>query len=124
MTLGTQETIPTETLQIPKISQTGYIPNASQNELDEAQVASSTVTLDLNREEREGLMWPNFHNGVASALRIAQSSFKRPEKSTSGIKSSTHTNSMNQARNWIMYHKPQEPRNEHGGFLLGIGLLG
>ena len=23
-----------------------------------------------------------------------------------------------------MYHKPQEPRNEHGGFLLGIGLLG
>lgn len=23
-----------------------------------------------------------------------------------------------------MYHKPQEPKNEHGGFLLGIGLLG
>ena len=106
LTLGTQETIPTETLQIPKISQTGYIPNASQNELDEAQVASSTVTLDLNREEREALMWPNFHNGVASALRIAQSSFKRPEKSSSGIKSSNQTNSMNQARNWIMYHKP------------------
>ena len=35
LTLGTQETIPTETLQIPKISQTGYIPNASQNELEE-----------------------------------------------------------------------------------------
>jgi anaphase-promoting complex subunit 1 len=23
-----------------------------------------------------------------------------------------------------MYHKPSEPKNEHGGFLLGIGLLG
>jgi anaphase-promoting complex subunit 1 len=23
-----------------------------------------------------------------------------------------------------MFHKPQEPKNEHGGFLLGIGLLG
>jgi anaphase-promoting complex subunit 1 len=23
-----------------------------------------------------------------------------------------------------MYHKPQEPSNEHGGFLLAVGLLG
>ena len=53
MTLGTQETIPTETLEIPKICQTGQITNASQNELDEAAVASSTINLELKREERE-----------------------------------------------------------------------
>lgn len=77
LTLGTQETIPTETLEIPKINQTGQIANLSQNELDEAHVGSSVINMELSREEREQLQWPSFHNGAASALRIAQSCFKR-----------------------------------------------
>lgn len=62
------------------------------------------------------VQWPEFHNGVAAALRIAQSFNKNRGKSD--IHQASHT------RNWIMYHKPLEPKHEHGGFLLAIGLLG
>lgn len=56
------------------------------------------------------MQWPDFHNGVAAALRIQRESFGlNPAKSS---------------RNWIMYHRPVVPKNEHGGFLLGLGLLG
>lgn len=72
--------------------------------------------MTLDRPEAEVIQWPSFHNGVAAALKIAQSSF-------SNLSSGSQAN-MTQTRNWIMYHKPQEPSNEHGGFLLAIGLLG
>lgn len=69
--MGTQETIPTETLEIPKISQTGLIANATQTDLDEAQVGSTTISVELSSDERKLLQWPSFHNGAATALKIA-----------------------------------------------------
>ena len=109
LTLGTQETIPTETLEIPKISQTGQIANMSQNELDEAHVGSAVINMEITREEREQLQWPGFHNGAASALRIAQSCFKRGsagKTAAHGLPVPQSASGLNQTRNWIMYHKP------------------
>ncbi|CDW78298.1 UNKNOWN [Stylonychia lemnae] len=106
LTFGTMQTIPTEVLHIPKINPTGYAP------MNESYMQ---VEFKDDAQSKEMLQWPEFHNGVASALRIAQS-FRR-DRDNSGV-TQQHT------RNWIMYHKPQEPKYEHGGFLLAIGLLG
>lgn len=53
-------------------------------------------------------IWPNFHNGVAAALRL-----ERP----SGVKSDT---------SWIAFHRRPDSRltDEYAGFLFGLGLLG
>jgi hypothetical protein len=69
---------------------------------------------------KDMLQWPEFHNGVAATLKIASCLRSKREgiRGTSGNKSSFTT------RNWIMYHKPNEPRYDHGGYLLAIGLLG
>lgn len=70
------------------------------------------------------MSWPDFHNGVASVLRIA-TSFKRNLPDGKG--NPGHMSDLNnqQMRNWIMFHKPPlEPKCEHGGFLLAAGLLG
>ena len=68
------------------------------------------LVLDLKEEakEKELISWPEFHNGVAAGLRLAK------ESSVKG----------GNTRNWIMYQKPRNPKFEHGGFLLAIGLLG
>lgn len=64
---------------------------------------------------KEMIQWPEFHNGVSAALKIAQSL----KKGLKERKKDSHS-----TKNWIMYHKPGEPKFEHGGFLLAIGLLG
>lgn len=52
------------------------------------------------------LDWPEFHNGVASALQIASGPH--------------HIDS-----NWVFSHyQPEEPSARHAGFLFGIGLMG
>lgn len=115
--MGTQETLPTETLMIPKISQQGLVINPNeQAEMQHGQTIS--VSLD-SREQREIMQWPSFHNGVATALKISSLGFKRNKG-----KDLANSSSLNHARDWIMFHKPLEPKNDHGGFLLGIGLLG
>ena len=53
----------------------------------------------------ESTEWPNFHNGVASALSISPNS--------TGVDSS-----------WIVFNKPAVLDASHGGFLLGLGLSG
>lgn len=86
---------------------------STQNQLDESELQPQPMTLNFDitsKEAKDLVQWAEFHNGVASALMIARSSFN-----SSPIKN---------ARNWIMYHRPQTPKNEHGGFLLGLGLLG
>ena len=56
------------------------------------------------------MQWCEFHNGVSAALKISSQSFSQgPNKNS---------------RNWIMQYRPILPKNEHGGFLLGLGLMG
>lgn len=68
------------------------------------------LTLDLKDEKYTNIKnWPSFNNGVSTALKLSKS-FK--------FVSSSHL------RTWILYQRPTAPSFEHGGFLLGIGLLG
>lgn len=60
---GTVQTLPTETLKVPKINHTGYAP-----------LTESYMQVEFKDDaSKEILQWPEFHNGVASALKIALS---------------------------------------------------
>lgn len=102
---SSHQTFITEVLKIGKTCFSGVLPNEVK------------VGLDLKDEGgREGgemksnlTLWPDFHNGVSSALRISKE----------GIGMSG-----NHLRTWIFYQRPESPKYEHAGFLLGLGLLG
>jgi len=64
MGLGTTQTITTETLKIPKIVTSGVIPQIEG-------YISLEFKEDAPVKEKDLLLWPEFHNGVAAALRIA-----------------------------------------------------
>lgn len=112
LTLGTEESLPTQKLKIPEICNEGFLDvSAIPQQMDEESQAQQQKTLKFeltSKEAKDMLQWAEFHNGVSAALQISQ-------QSQSPIKN---------ARNWIMFHRPQAPKNKHGGFLLGLGLLG
>lgn len=64
-----------------------------------------TYPPDLTKISPEAKSWAEFHNGVASALRI--------NPYASGVDSS-----------WIAFNKPTDLTAEHAGYLLGLGLTG
>ncbi|KAG1139751.1 hypothetical protein G6F38_009611 [Rhizopus arrhizus] len=68
------------------------------------QPLRTIVNLDEENITPEELLWPNFHNGVASSLRIS------PRNEVDG--------------SWIDFCNAKELTPEHGGMLLGMGLLG
>lgn len=102
MALCTYDTLPTEMLDSPNIDLSGRIVEKND----------AIVTLDLTSEPVAaggGAMsaktaWPEFHNGVASALRISPGG--------------------ELSRTWIVYNKPENPSYDHAGFLFGLGLTG
>jgi hypothetical protein len=51
--------------------------------------------------------WAEFNNGVAQSLKLSTENF----------------NNKSYIRNWILFNKPDKATYEHGGFLLGMGLL-
>lgn len=100
MALCTSDALPTELLDSPNIDLSGRIVERND----------AIVTLDLTADAvavgggalSANTAWPEFHNGVASALRI-----------NPGGKLS---------RTWIVYNKPEKPSYDHAGFLFGLGL--
>ncbi|XP_060071238.1 anaphase-promoting complex subunit 1-like isoform X2 [Ylistrum balloti] len=94
-TLSTYHPLPTEAIPIPKLCLTGKAPPRN-------------ATVDLTHIDTPANMsaWPQFHNGVAAGLRIANSS----QVDTT----------------WIIYNKPKsnEFTNEYAGFLMALGLNG
>ncbi|EPS73838.1 hypothetical protein M569_00901, partial [Genlisea aurea] len=95
-TLGTTCTFLTEALSVPKLVLAGHLP-AQKNAM---------VNLDPNiRNIQELKFWPEFHNAVASGLRLSPVQSKIP-------------------RTWILYNKPDEPNAVHAGLLLALGLNG
>lgn len=95
-TLATIHTLLTEAFSVPKLVLAGRLP-AQQN---------ATVNLDPNiRNIQELRSWPEFHNAVASGLRLAPLQGKM-------------------SRTWIIYNKPEEPNSVHAGLLLALGLHG
>lgn len=95
-TLATSCTLLTEALTVPKLVLAGRLP-AQQN---------ATVNLDPNiRNVQEFKCWPEFHNAVASGLKLSPVQGKV-------------------SRTWITYNKPEEPNVVHAGLLLALGLHG
>lgn len=94
-TLHTYEPMATEALVAPRICLTGRAPPRN-------------ITVDLSHIDVPPNMaaWPQFHNGVASGLRVVPSA---------RIDSA-----------WILYNRPKagELANEHAGFLMALGLNG
>jgi len=102
MAFCTWEALPTEALPTPPIDLSGRISERND----------AIVTLDLSTDPlapgRGAIScrtaWPEFHNGVASALRV------KPGGQLS--------------RTWSVYNKPNDPSYTHAGFLFGLGLTG
>ncbi|XP_042491370.1 anaphase-promoting complex subunit 1 isoform X2 [Macadamia integrifolia] len=95
-TLATTCTLLTEVFLVPKLNLSGRLP-AQQN---------ATVNLDPNiRNIQELRSWPEFHNAVATGLRLAPFQGKM-------------------SRTWILYNRPEEPNVTHAGLLLALGLHG
>uniref|UniRef100_A0A6B2KWW4 Uncharacterized protein n=1 Tax=Arcella intermedia TaxID=1963864 RepID=A0A6B2KWW4_9EUKA len=94
----------TETVTIPPLSLHGKI-----------KATSATIGLDKSSIQKDMLVWPTFHNGVASGLRIARDQIDKI--------SST----------WIVYNRPPKtdnnsnashPTEAHAGLLMALGLQG
>ncbi|KAI8148240.1 hypothetical protein BJV82DRAFT_695055 [Fennellomyces sp. T-0311] len=64
----------------------------------------TVVQADDRSWNQDYLQWAQFHNGVASGLRIS------PSHKVNG--------------SWIVFSNPEELKPEHGGFLLALGLNG
>ncbi len=70
----------------------------------------SNYTLDSNKEQlkdKDFANWAEFNNGVSQSLKLSTDDF----------------NNKSYIRNWILFNKTEQPTFEHGGFLLGMGLL-
>ncbi|KIJ25699.1 hypothetical protein M422DRAFT_77064 [Sphaerobolus stellatus SS14] len=93
-TFGSVPTVTRDAYRIPKIDYTVRI-----------QPYNAPITLDITKMNQEAKNWADFHNGVATGLRMSPSS-KMVDSS------------------WITFNKPAELTAEHAGFLFGLGLSG
>lgn len=66
---------------------------------------NTTITADRNAYTEEKVSWAFFHAGAEAGLSIS--------RNAKGVDTS-----------WILFNKPQELKNRHAGFLLGLGLNG
>lgn len=89
-----------ETLRLAPLVLTGH-----------SSPTSATIELDTAAFPPDHLLWPEFHNGCASALRL----------SPPGCGQVRHGEL---SRHWIMYNKPKARQHAYAGFLMGLGLQG
>ena len=99
LNLNTIKTFPKETLIITPLN-------------TQCLLTSEETTYKFNKNsdflgDKEFSDWPQFHNGVAQSLKLSTENF----------------NNKSYIRNWILFNKPDKANFEHGGFLLGMGLL-
>jgi anaphase-promoting complex subunit 1 len=93
-TLGLAAPLPTEALPVPPLQLGGRLP-----------ANDALIKLDLSLLPADHAAWPEFHNGVAAALRLAHGQ--------TAI-----------SRTWIVYNKPETANHAHAGVLMGLGLQG
>jgi hypothetical protein len=74
-------------------------------------VRGSPGTIALGTIAPDLFDWAQFHNGVATGLRLIAAA----EESESGDGESITST-------WIAYNRPNELSNEHAGFLMALGL--
>jgi len=71
----------------------------------------ATIELDTSALGPDHLLWPDYHNGCACALRL----------SPPGCGPVAHGEL---GRHWIMYSRPRARQHAYAGFLMGLGLQG
>ncbi len=87
LTMSTLEPLIAEALPIPPLSISGRVAPTNV-----------TVVLDTLTTQPDLTLWPEFHNGVAAALRVGPANSARGEQSgRSSINRVT--------RNWIIYNR-------------------
>ncbi|GHP07963.1 anaphase-promoting complex subunit 1 [Pycnococcus provasolii] len=68
----------------------------------------------------ELLKWPEFHNGVATGLRLAD---HVAEQSNAAAAAGGQPPAFQSAlKGWVTYHRPKEPNAAHAGLLFALGL--
>ena len=98
----------TEILKIPKINLSAILPNELKITLELKDENPNNAVNPLENKANL-VLWPEFHNGVSTAVKLSSYAFAM---------------NPHHLRTWIFYQKPETPRYDHGGFLLGLGLLG
>ncbi len=98
LTMASLEPFMAETLPIPPICLSGRVPPAN-----------SVVALDTTHAHADLTLWPDFHNGVAAALRVGPTEHSQQGRRTPSSVSATKTRgghaSGKVTRNWIAYNR-------------------
>ncbi|OMJ84336.1 hypothetical protein SteCoe_14561 [Stentor coeruleus] len=101
LTLGTSKASPTSASSVPQINFSALLPPNFETKM---QMSVS----ELETREKDFLVWPKFHIGVATGLKMLSEDPKDYVRN----------------RQWITYHRGEEESNEHAGFIMALGLLG
>lgn len=102
LTLATTQLLPTQRCDTPQLCLAARLPE-QHNAIVNLHLTGS-VPAPGGGASSEMSAWPEFHNGVAAALRLACD--------------------QRQLRTWILYNKPDTPSYSHAGFVMGLGLAG
>jgi hypothetical protein len=95
LTMASLEPFMAETLPIPPLCLTGRVPPAN-----------SIVALDTTNAHADLTLWPDFHNGVAAALRVGPVEHEKVRsKGTSRVARSARHAKAKVTRNWIIYNR-------------------
>lgn len=110
LTMSSLEPLIAEALPIPALALSG-------------RVAPTKLIMDLETTlaPPDLTLWPEFHNGVAAALRVGPITRDDGKSSSAGSAKVT--------RNWILYNRTASQakaggESSHAGFLFGLGLHG
>ena len=119
LTYGTLQSLPAEQLPVPPLCLAGRIPPRN-----------ATLSLEGSQWTQDMKMWPEFHNGVAAALRLGANDdgpfdvartwivYNKPPQNQTENSQNNNSNNTNQTQ------IPPQHNNAHGGFLMGLGLRG
>jgi hypothetical protein len=99
--IGTSKASATAASSIPKINLTAELPPNYETKMTMPQA-------ELDSREKEFLMWPKFHIGVAEGLKML----------------SENPNDYIKNRQWITYHCGEGELYENAGFIFALGLMG
>ncbi|MEE4247244.1 MAG: hypothetical protein V2I33_17665, partial [Kangiellaceae bacterium] len=101
MTAGTARASTISTSEIPSICYSAFLPPNYETKM-------TWTAEELNGKEKDFTLWPEFHVGVATGLKMLS------DNPSHYIKN----------RQWISFHRGEDESNEHAGFILALGLMG
>lgn len=99
---NTESTSLTELIRIPEVNLKFYIK-------ENCMSLSYSFNAE-NPEDRSAMIWADFHNGVAAALKLSRNALERLDRES--------------IRTWIDYQRTETTRYDHAGLLFGLGLQG